>query len=245
MPLNCYQKKLSILILLLPFASCTSVPQGYSKSEKPETFSILEKVILKKCRLEEGGGHFSGVLHASTVPDLPIDGIWSKKLNNKMNFHAEISSPLGEPLATISVPQNSHSQAPEFSQNQTDENLGQFFLVMNTIGPENLRALICGHHLVANSDKILKANDSPHNFLLQSGLKSLRGTISISTVTTLPAKSQGIVRGSSLLTTGLFGTDELGRIEWEGVLKNSAILPKSIVYFGPTQKFKLFFSDFE
>jgi hypothetical protein len=221
------------------------MPQGYYETEKTDTFSILENAIVKKCHWEEGGGHFSGVLQADTVPDLPVDGIWSQKIHGEMNFHAEISSPLGEPLAEISIPQNNGSQAQGLSASQPNKNLTDFFLVLNTIGPENLRVLLCGQHLVANSAKILRANDSPHKFLLQSELKSSRGTISISTITTLPPKTHGPVRGSSLLTTGLFGTNKLGRVEWEGAFRNGAIEPQRVIYWGTTQNFKLFFSDFE
>ncbi len=240
-----YSQKALFATITLLLISCSSTPQGYSRTEKPEAFLLLEKTILKKCRLEEGSGHFSGILQAAGVPNLPIDGIWSKNVRENDSFQAEISSPLGEPIVEISVPQTALAQGSELTQNQGGENVSGFLLVINTIGPQNLRALLCGHHLVANGNRILKANASSNDFLLQSGLKSVRGTISISTVTTLPLKIPGLVKGSSLLTTGLFGTDELGRVEWEGALRNNTIVPKNITYEGPTQKFKLFFSEFD
>jgi hypothetical protein len=232
-------------ILLLAFAGCSSLPAGFTKAEKTEEFSLLEKHITKHCRLETGGGSFSAVLTAPGVPALPMDAIWTEKSIGDVRFRAEISSPMGEPFVSFDL--SDKKSFVNFPGEGESENapIAGILKVIDTIGPQKLRGIVCGHHLVANSDNILKRTDSTHDFLLRSGLKSSRGTIAVETVTTLPRKIPGRTKGASVLMAGLFRTQEIGRLEWEGILRFEKVEPQKLTFTSSGQSFTLLFVDFD
>lgn len=231
--------------------SCTSTPTGYVKCEKPLAFAKVEKSISRLCELKSAQGKFSAVLTGPGIPSLQLEAVWREKNNPlkvtepTLEFQAQVTSPFGDTLAELKISETKEIVNPPPSDSPVTSNFEHILKVIETIGPKNVRAVLCGHHLVANSEHILKEAGSESNFLLRSGLKSIKGSIGVDTVTTLPPKFPGVVRASSVLSAGLFSTEEIGKMNWEGIIDNERASPKMLSFTSPSQSFKLFFSDFE
>ncbi len=234
--------------------SCATLPAGFKKVEKPPYLAALEKVVLKECHMDHPGGNFSATLSSAGIPEVDMDAIWKSQSLLHTDFSAEISDPMGESILAFQITEEHKFVLRGEANKRSGTNLASLFEVISTIGPKNLRGLVCGLHLVTEGQSVLERQNIGlvPAFFVMSDLKSSKGTMHIETVVTgslvrseIPLQSDGYIVGMSLLTIGGLRPQEIGRLEWEGIMRNGGIKPKRMSFTSSSDGFKLFFSDFD
>lgn len=206
-------KNISVFFIFTIFG-CVSVPRGFFPISEDDIFFEIQKNVNQTC-LEKESGSFLGKLTLPKTPPLTLEGIWKDKFTV---LHAALLTPLHEEIARFEL----KNHKSKVTSNSIDESeLKDLTDLLEDLGSENLRKIMCGLQGLQSAEKIYK-NESV--YYLENSIMLASGTLKAKTIVNL--LSDG-VREKMEFSKGWIGSKAL---RWEGTRSGDNLIPVQLSF---------------
>lgn len=250
------------LLTVVVTTACTHTPKGFRVASRGEAtlLSQWEARLAQTCPSE---GSFLAELeplhNGQKTLGFQMEGVW---IREGTTFEAQFLSPLGEGWAQFQFSEPSDTAVERETSQQNEmrfgntitaeqkEALSRFVQTLATLGPKNLRLLVCGHGLVRlQNARVYAPKNSQVNAQLTTQTWQVQGSIpiqgtSVSLETRVTLGSTP--RMHALVTAGLWGTQR-GSLAWEGRENEEGLMAphRLIVQQNDKEGAELTFLEFE